>query len=176
MEPLCGLCLRDLCLRATSAIPDPPARRPRPALDAHGQASHGRFRLSRCLDAKQRQTQGGVVQTWACDPTNLNQLWHIDVASGLIKNRDGICLDHGGATYQNGGSVFMWACDPTDKNQRLRFDPATGQIRSDLGGCLDASERQTNGGKVIMWPCSAGNVNQQWMARAVEGKLGELPV
>ena len=69
-----------------------------------------------------------------------------------------------------------WACDPTDKNQRLRFDPATGQIRSDLGGCLDASERQTNGGKVLMWPCNSGNVNQQWMARAVEGKLGELPV
>jgi len=129
-----------------------------------------------CLDAKQRNQNGGVVQMWACDPTNLNQLWNVDVKTGLIKNRDGICLDSSEHNSQPGGAVLMWACDPTNRNQQWRFDPANGLISSAVGSCLDASERQTNGGKVLMWPCDASNKNQQWMARAVEGRLGTLPV
>eukprot|EP00966_Prymnesium_polylepis_P300622 6947317-Prymnesium_polylepis.1 len=58
-----------------------------------------------CLDAKQRGLNGGVVQMWACDPTNFNQLWNIDVASGLIKNRDGVCLSDASDRSQSGGAV-----------------------------------------------------------------------
>jgi len=128
-----------------------------------------------CLDAKQRNVNGGLAQMWGCDPTNLNQLWNMDETTGLIKNRDGGCLD---ASDRNkpGSLVLTWACDPTDVNQQWRFDPVSGQIRSVLGICLDATERSINGGKVLMWPCDPANTNQQWMARVVQGDLGTLPM
>jgi len=115
-----------------------------------------------CLDAKERNQNGGVVQMWDCDPTNLNQLWGYDGQSGLIKNIDGLCL------AASVGRVLTWACDPTDKNQQWQIDKdiEPRQIRLRHGICLDASERSSNGGKVLMWTCDVNNVNQQWNTRA----------
>jgi len=106
-----------------------------------------------CLDAKQRVKNGGVIQMWECDPTNLNQLWKLDAETGLIKNVDGVCLSDASVGNTPGGGVVTWACDPTSKNLQWTYDPLSGQIKSRHGSlCLDASERHTNGGR-----CSCGH-------------------
>jgi len=124
-----------------------------------------------CLDAKQRNKNGGVVQMWDCDPTNLNQLWKLDAETGLIKNVDGVCLSDASAGNTPGGGVVTWACDPTLKNQQWTYEPVSGQVKARHGAlCLDASERHNNGGKVVMWTCDTGNQNQQWNARRVQSR------
>ena len=122
-----------------------------------------------CLDAKERHKNGGVVQTWDCDPTNLNQLWKLDSDTGLVKNEDGVCLSDASAGNSPGpGPVVTWACDPTLKNQAWNYDPVTGQLKARHGTlCIDASDRHTNGGKVMAWPCDVNNSNQQWNLRKI---------
>ena len=114
-----------------------------------------------CLDASQRNSNGGKVHMWSCDTNNANQQWNYDASTGQIKSRHGICLD-ASQRNSNGGKVHMWSCDTSNANQQWNYDASTGQIKSRHGICLDASGRNSNGGKVHMWSCDTGNANQQW--------------
>merc|ERR1712100_751902 len=70
-----------------------------------------------CLDASQRNTNGGKVHMWSCDTSNQNQQWRYDAGTGQIKNRYGICLD---ASQRNtdGGKVQMYSCSTSNANQK----------------------------------------------------------
>ena len=117
-----------------------------------------------CLDALQRNKNGGRLQTWNCDVDNLNQMWQLDSESGLIKNADGVCLTDMSA--DGPGALVTWACDQQSKLQQWDYDEGAGQIKARKSGfCVDAADRKTNGGKVSMWRCDPNNPNQQWDTR-----------
>jgi len=119
-----------------------------------------------CLDAHQRSLQGGWVHMWACED-HPNQIWVHDNATGLIRNRYGICLEvaHPRA---NGSNVYMSHCDASSRKQQWLFNPALRQIRAKYGECLDSPNRDINGGHVHLWTCETGNINQQWVLRPLE--------
>lgn len=114
-----------------------------------------------CLDASERNSNGGKVHMWECNRMNQNQQWLYDISSNQIKSLDGKCLD-ASERNSNGGKVHMWDCDTNNWNQQWQYTPSTGQIKNMHGKCLDASERNSNGGKVHMWDCDPTNQNQQW--------------
>jgi len=119
-------------------------------------AVHGK-----CLDASQRNQNGGKVHMWNCDASNHNQQWAYNPTLKQIKNVHGKCLD---ASERNddGGKVHMWDCATSNPNQQWVYNPTTKQIKAVHGKCLDASERNDDGGKVHMWGCDTSNPNQQW--------------
>ena len=128
-----------------------------------------------CLDANQRNTNGGLVHMYACDPANKNQQWSYDESTGLIKNLDGICLD-ANPRKTNGGTVKMYQCEAHNPNQQWDYNKITGQIKNRDGICLDASERNTNRGQVHMWGCDTANENQQWNIPSSIGIMGDFCV
>jgi len=75
----------------------------------------------KCLDASQRNTNGGLIHLWTCDETNPNQIWDYDEESQQMKNRHGICLD-GPEPDSVGSRVHMWACDTENRNQHWSFE------------------------------------------------------
>merc|ERR1711912_156053 len=75
-------------------------------------ATHGK-----CLDASQRNTNGGKVHMWACNVKNQNQQWRYTAATGQIKATHGKCLD-AAQRNTNGGKVHMWSCHTGNQNQQ----------------------------------------------------------
>merc|ERR1711865_834222 len=73
-----------------------------------------------CLDASQRNRQGGKVRMWGCNARNYNQQWSYNKLTGQIKNKHGICLDASGRTSQN-GLVHMWRCNVRNANQQWKI-------------------------------------------------------
>jgi len=133
-----------------------------------------------CLDASERNQNGGKVHMWNCDANNKNQQWSYNPSTMQIKVTDGLCLDasererNEAVTLTNAirqittlsktrEKVHMWNCDVNNKNQQWNYDPSTMQIKSKDGICLDASERNKNGGNVHMYNCDVNNQNQQWL-------------
>merc|ERR1712137_226767 len=114
-----------------------------------------------CLDASERNKDGGKVHMWTCDRGNHNQQWIFDVEKGRIQNAHGKCLD-ASERSKDGGKVHMWSCIDNEPNQEWQYDPPTGQIKNLHGICLDASDRSSKGGKVHMWECNTANDNQKW--------------
>ena len=128
-----------------------------------------------CLDANPRNTNGGTVHMYACNPAYKNQQWSYDESTGLIKNLDGICLD-ANPRKTNGGTVKMYQCEAHNPNQQWDYNKITGQIKNRDGICLDASERNTNRGQVHMWGCDTANENQQWNIPSSIGIMGDFCV
>jgi len=127
-------------------------------------ATHGK-----CLDASQRNRNGGKVHMWDCNVNNHNQQWRWSPSSnGQIKAKHGKCLD---ASQRNrkGGKVHMWDCNTGNHNQQWTI--GGGQIKATHGKCLDASQRNRNGGLVHMWDCNENNHNQMW---SLSGGGGEV--
>ena len=46
-----------------------------------------------CLDASERNQNGGKVHMWNCDANNKNQQWSYNPSTMQIKVTDGLCLD-----------------------------------------------------------------------------------
>lgn len=120
-------------------------------------AIHGK-----CLDASQRNTNGGKVWMWDCDANNQAQQWTYTASAKQIKATHGKCLD-AGQRNTNGGKVHMWDCNANNQNQQWTYTASAKQIKATYGKCLDASQRNTGGGKVHMWDCDTNNQNQQWV-------------
>jgi hypothetical protein len=119
-----------------------------------------------CLDAEERNKNGGKVHMWTCNSNNKNHQWDYTDSIGRIKARHGLCLD-APQRKTKGSKVQMWSCFTSSKNQQWKYDPSSGLMKVRHGPrhgdlCLDASSRNTNGGKVILWECDADNKNQQW--------------
>jgi len=138
------------------------------AKEATTDPKHGQFKskAGKCLDASQRDMDGGKVHMWDCDVNNQNQQWTYTgengASSGLLKAQYGRCLD---ASERNkeGGKVHIWSCNSANQNQIWSYDTSkNGQMKATHGICLDASERNKVGGKVHMWTCDTNNANQQW--------------
>jgi len=134
-----------------------------------------------CLDASERNNDGGKVHMWECDRGNHNQQWIFDVEKGRIQNAHGKCLD-ASERSKDGGKVHMWSCIDNEPNQQWQYDPPTGQIKNLHGICLDASDRSSKGGKVHMWECNTANDNQKWRigtpvsrARSRRAPASEVP-
>jgi hypothetical protein len=70
-----------------------------------------------CLDASERNRNGGKVHMWSCDTNNANQHWVYNAQTGQIKSKQGICLD-ASQRNRNGGKVHMWSCDTNNVNQQ----------------------------------------------------------
>jgi hypothetical protein len=120
-----------------------------------------------CLDASERDRNGGHVHMWACDALNANQQWSYNRQTGQIKNRHGYCLDASNRN-DNGGTVHMWQCLGGEPNQQWDYDSVSGQIKNRHGICLNTSGRNSNGGHVHMMQCDSFNANQQWSLRNVD--------
>ncbi|KAK3248571.1 hypothetical protein CYMTET_41965 [Cymbomonas tetramitiformis] len=76
-----------------------------------------------CLDAAERNSDGGLVHLWNCDPSIRNQHWRITDSGGdhvEIKATHGKCLDVSHNTRNTeGGLVHMWSCGgQTNDNQK----------------------------------------------------------
>lgn len=112
-----------------------------------------------CLDASQRNTEGGKVHMYDCMTSNYNQDWSYDGGSGEIKNQHGMCLD-ARDRRKRGIEVAMWKCQGND-NQRWTYNSHTGQIKIWDGICLDSPQKSENHGRVHMWDCHNGE-NQKW--------------
>lgn len=69
-----------------------------------------------CLDASERNKNGGRVHMWDCDTRNLNQQWDYDSRTGQVKVRHGKCLDTPWLGWW--GWVQMFDCDTNNSNQQ----------------------------------------------------------
>ena len=111
-----------------------------------------------CLDASERNKDGGLVHMWDCDRKNLNQMWMY--ANEQVKSVHGKCLDCHGAGPA--GKYHMVTCNPANDNQKFDYDVATSQIKSrSTQKCLDSPHRH-KGGKIHVTACNIINHNQQF--------------
>ena len=115
----------------------------------------------KCLDAAQRNSNGGKVHMWGCNSGNANQFWEYNKKTGQIKSEYGKCLDHG-ANYKNGGKVHMWNCDSGNVNPNRQWKVtklSSGKFRitprNNNHVCLDGAHHGSNGGKVHLWSCTS---------------------
>ena len=134
---------------------------------------------NKCLDASQRNRNGGKVHMWGCDDNNLNQHWLYNAATGQLKSMEGKCLDHG-RNLHNGGHVHMWQCDDPQQvhpNRQWDYDSSSKRLRprGQQKFCLDHANTQRNGGKVHVWSCSHGgqqgsseHPNRQWSTKTIQ--------
>jgi len=96
-----------------------------------------------CLDASQRNTNGGKVHMWGCSGTNYNQAWNYYKSNA---NAHGVLR----STYTCTSS-YSQCSGLTDCTQHCRYY------------CLDATgSHNSPGGKVHMWECDSNNNNQKW--------------
>jgi hypothetical protein len=91
----------------------------------------------KCLDASQRNSNGGKVHMWQCDIHNENQHWTYNRATSQIKSRKGICLD-ASQRGSNGGKIHMWPCNTNNANQQFDFAAGINQIKNKHGICVAA--------------------------------------
>jgi len=115
----------------------------------------------KCLDAAQRNSNGGKVHMWDCNSGNANQFWEYNKKTGQIKSEYGKCLDHG-ANYKNGGKVHMWNCDSGNVKANRQWKVtklSSGKFRitprNNNHVCLDGAHHGSNGGKVHLWSCTS---------------------
>jgi len=140
----------------------------------------------KCLDANQRNSNGGKISMWSCNPNNANQQFVYDNKKKMIKNKhadkngDFYCLRKGESV--NGGMVNMWKCDEDDWGQKWWEDPWNNHLvasgvekNSKKKLCLDASQRDKNGGKVHVWECNTANSNQRWKLDYALGVVTDEP-
>lgn len=75
-----------------------------------------------CLEAVERNTNGGRVQLWPCVVRKDRaehfeaQMWEYDAVNQQIRNKEGICLRTPNPK-QKGGVVHMWACSEREAGQ-----------------------------------------------------------
>lgn len=102
-----------------------------------------KIRNGNCLDASERNKNGGKVHLWTCDASNKNQRWRYQHSwrGRTLQERRG-----------------RQSCSGKGFNDALIRSTHTGGN----GKCLDASQRNTDGGKVHMWACDEDNINQFW--------------
>merc|ERR1719359_2356162 len=72
----------------------------------------GRGTGGQCLDATERDKDGGKVHMSPCSHKQKNQQWSYDAKSGQIRAIHGKCLD-AAERKKKGGEVHMWTCDTT---------------------------------------------------------------
>merc|ERR1712070_1068587 len=80
-------------------------------------SSQIKARHGKCLDASERNKNGGKVHMWDCNTSNQNQQWDYDSGTGQIKARHGKCLD-ASERNKNGGKVHIWDCNTSNQNQQ----------------------------------------------------------
>lgn len=111
-----------------------------------------------CLDARERESDNGLVRVWTCDDQSHNQRWAYHPDTGRIQNQFGICLDH----YISRARAVMWTCHAANPKQRWAFDPEARRIKSVMGACLSATG-STSGSEVRMVPCDDNDPSQRWL-------------
>lgn len=79
-------------------------------------------RFGRCLDAFQRNQNGGRIRLMSCDGANPNQQWNFDPTTGQLKSRSGLCFASP-TPNQDGGKVWTWSCNATDAGQQWQMGP-----------------------------------------------------
>ena len=90
---------------------------------------------------------------------------NIDVKTGLIKNRDGVCLD---GSERNGGAVRMWACDRTLHHLP---SPSTAFLRLPSPPSPTSHRLPSPFRQVLMWACDPTDHNQQWHFDPATGQI-----
>merc|ERR1711959_156773 len=93
-------------------------------------ATHGK-----CLDASQRNTNGGKVHMWDCNTANQNQQWTYTTSTQQMKATHGKCLD-ASQRNTNGGKVHMWDCNTANQNQQWSYSG----LKKTGFGTLDAAK------------------------------------
>merc|ERR1712006_22245 len=89
-------------------------------------SSQIKARHGKCLDASERNKNGGKVHMWDCNTLNPNQQWRYDAVTLQIKSSDGRCLD-ASERNKNGGKVHMWDCNTSSGTM------TAAQVRSRRG-------------------------------------------
>jgi len=70
-----------------------------------------------CLDASERNKNGGKIHMWSCNADNKNQQWQFSSTTGILKIKEGKCFDSD-QRNKNGGRVHMWECNSNNINQK----------------------------------------------------------
>ena len=124
--------------------------------------------LQYCVDASQRNRDGGLVHVWTCDKNNKNQQWQINKNNQLKIKSDNFCLHH-----PEDNRVSMWNCakkkDQHFTVQHGKPDPVIN-IRIDDTLCLDSNEMR-NGGKINVKKCDPSSTNQRFIHETGSGLL-----
>eukprot|EP00406_Dinophysis_acuminata_P011256 CAMPEP_0179236824 /NCGR_PEP_ID=MMETSP0797-20121207/14126_1 /TAXON_ID=47934 /ORGANISM="Dinophysis acuminata, Strain DAEP01" /LENGTH=515 /DNA_ID=CAMNT_0020944091 /DNA_START=293 /DNA_END=1840 /DNA_ORIENTATION=- len=105
-----------------------------------------------------------------CQGPTSDMVFSKDVDSGMIKTRDGLCLDAPHPTV-SGGKVILWRCNRTNSKQQWVYDYSTGMIKNAYGLCLDVQDRTKLGSVLQVWDCVSGNFNQKWSFGASIGRI-----
>jgi len=110
-----------------------------------------------CIDASEKDKDGGLVHIWNCDPSNVNQQWIFDSSAGQVKSKEGKCLQG-----TSGNGVQMWTCDTTDVNQQWTYSNQELKLTTS-NKCLGSSDSTTWGGLIELMPCDNTTADQQWL-------------
>lgn len=138
----------------------------------------GNFGL--CVEAVDRNLQGSKVRMWTCLKGQKNQMWSVGVGKGIIRNRDGICIDAPGVTTDtmSPSDVVMWGCNEETFSMQWTYDPATKRVTNyGSNECLRPVESNTRGSNLMVAPCDLTDVNQNFnIVAGSDGMMQKLEV
>mmetsp|Transcript_97658 Transcript_97658/g.188346 ORF Transcript_97658/g.188346 Transcript_97658/m.188346 type:complete len:526 (+) Transcript_97658:68-1645(+) len=122
--------------------------------DGHVKNRHGI-----CLNAEERDLEGGKVNMWECKPGQVGEQWTYTPSTKQLKVRKGFCLD---APTAMGNGVVMWTCHENREAQQWVYNSSTGLLRNKNNVCLTAPQPGTKGSKLETAPCDEAVQSQQW--------------